>query len=49
VKTRLADYQLDASNIDAVLKHLESHRMVALGEQRDVTLDVSRKVLELSI
>lgn len=49
VKTRLADYQLGASNIDAILKHLESHRMVGLGEQRDVTLDVSRKVLELSI
>jgi NADP-dependent alcohol dehydrogenase len=49
VKTRLSDYRLDASNIDAILKHLENHRMVALGEQRDVTLDVSRKVLELSV
>lgn len=47
VKTRLSDYQLGAQNIDAILKQLESHRMVALGEQRDVTLDVSRKVLEL--
>jgi NADP-dependent alcohol dehydrogenase len=49
VKTRLTDYRLGASDIDAILKHLESHRMVTLGEQRDVTLDVSRKVLELSI
>jgi len=49
VKTRLADYQLGASDIDAIVKHLESHRMVGLGEQRDVTLDVSRKVLELSV
>jgi len=48
VKTRLSDYQLGAESIDAVLKHLENHRMVTLGEQRDVTLDVSRKVLELS-
>ncbi|TFV99491.1 iron-containing alcohol dehydrogenase [Oxalobacteraceae bacterium OM1] len=49
VKTRLADYQLGADSIDAVLKHLESHRMVSLGEQRDVTLEVSRKVLELAV
>ncbi|HYD96206.1 MAG TPA: iron-containing alcohol dehydrogenase [Noviherbaspirillum sp.] len=49
VKTRLTDYKLGTQNIDAILKHLESHRMVTLGEQRDVTLDVSRKVLEMSI
>ena len=49
VKTRLSDYQLGAQNIEVVLKHLENHRMVTLGEQRDVTLDVSRKVLELSV
>lgn len=49
VKTRLTDYRLGAQNVDEVLKHLESHRMVTLGEQRDVTLDVSRKVLELAI
>ncbi|RJG06224.1 alcohol dehydrogenase [Noviherbaspirillum cavernae] len=49
VKTRLSDYKLGSGNIDEVLQQLESHRMVALGEQRDVTLDVSRKVLELSV
>jgi NADP-dependent alcohol dehydrogenase len=49
VKTRLSDYQLGAAQIDSVLQQLESHRMVMLGEQRDVTLDVSRKVLELSV
>ncbi|MGE5651461.1 MAG: iron-containing alcohol dehydrogenase [Bacillota bacterium] len=49
VKTRLSDYQLGAQNIEAILKHLENHRMVTLGEQRDVTLEVSRKVLELSV
>jgi NADP-dependent alcohol dehydrogenase len=49
VKTRLGDYQLGAANIDPILSALESHRMVALGEKRDVTLDVSRKVLELSL
>jgi NADP-dependent alcohol dehydrogenase len=49
VKTRLSDYQLGSGNIDTIVKHLESHRMVMLGEQRDVTLEVSRKVLEMSI
>ncbi|HZW14303.1 MAG TPA: iron-containing alcohol dehydrogenase [Noviherbaspirillum sp.] len=49
VKTRLADYRLGTGNIEAILRHLENHGMVTLGEQRDVTLDVSRKVLELSI
>lgn len=49
VKTRLSDYELGVDNIDIVLKQLESHRMVTLGERRDVTLDVSRKVLELSL
>jgi NADP-dependent alcohol dehydrogenase len=49
VKTRLADYRLGAESVEAILKHLESHNMTALGEQRDVTLDVSRKVLELSL
>ncbi|MDB5763432.1 MAG: iron-containing alcohol dehydrogenase [Herminiimonas sp.] len=49
VKTRLTDYALGAENIDAVLSQLKSHRMVTLGERRDVTLAVSRQVLELSI
>ncbi len=49
VKTRLGDYGLKAGDIDAVLAVLEKHRMVKLGEQRDVTLAVSRKVLEMSL
>ncbi|MFZ6644385.1 iron-containing alcohol dehydrogenase [Undibacterium sp. TJN25] len=49
VKTRLGDYSLNAANIDPILSALETHRMVALGEKRDVTLDVSRKVLEMSL
>jgi NADP-dependent alcohol dehydrogenase len=49
VKTRLGDYALGRENIDTVVKQLESHRMVTLGERRDVTLDISRQVLELSL
>lgn len=49
VRTRLGDYGLGLEHIEPLLAHLESHRMTALGEQRDVTLEVSRKVLELSV
>jgi len=49
VKTRLGGYGLGADVIEPVLRQLEAHRMVSLGERRDVTLDVSRKVLELSV
>ena len=49
VKTRLRDYSVDASHVPAVLAALSEHRMVALGEQREVTLEVSRAVLELSL
>jgi NADP-dependent alcohol dehydrogenase len=49
VKTRLGDYGLGAKDVDAVLAVLEKHRMVKLGEKRDVTLAVTRKVLEMSL
>lgn len=49
LKTSLADYGLDHGSIDAVLAALEAHGMTGLGEQRDVTLEVSRKVLEMSL
>jgi NADP-dependent alcohol dehydrogenase len=49
VKTRLSDYQLGAKDIEPVLAALEKHRMTKMGEHRDVTLDVSRKVLEMSL
>ena len=49
LKTRLAEHGLDHGSVDAVMAALETHGMTALGEQRDVTLAVSRKVLELSL
>ncbi|MBC3878850.1 iron-containing alcohol dehydrogenase [Undibacterium sp. FT79W] len=49
VKTRLSDYQLGADDISPVIAALETHRMLTMGEKRDVTLDVSRQVLELSL
>ena len=49
VKTRLSGYGLDASAIDAVVAALEAHKLVKLGEHRDVTAAVSRAALELSL
>jgi NADP-dependent alcohol dehydrogenase len=49
VRTRLGDYGLGANSVDEVIKALEAHRLVKLGEQRDVTAEVSRKVLEMSL
>ena len=49
VGTRLADYGLGADCIEPVIEALELHRMTKLGEHRDVTTEVSRKVLEMSL
>jgi len=49
VKTRLSDYAVERGAIDKIIAQLSEHGMTALGEHRDVTLAVSREVLELSI
>lgn len=49
VGTRLADYGLGPDCVEPVIKALEAHRMTRLGEHRDVTTEVSRKVLEMSL
>ena len=46
VKTRLADYELGAEAIDNIVAQLENHGMTALGERKDITLAVSRTILE---
>lgn len=46
VKTRLSDYELDQSAVEAVLRQLEAHGMLDLGEHKDIDLAVSRRVLE---
>ncbi len=46
VPTRLPGYGLGCEHIEPVLKALEAHRMTRLGEDRGVTLEVSRQVLE---
>ncbi|QZA78602.1 iron-containing alcohol dehydrogenase [Deefgea tanakiae] len=49
IKTRLADYDLGAAVIDTVIAKLEAHGMTALGERQDVTLAMSRQILENSL
>lgn len=44
VKTRLSDYGLDGSTIPALLDKLQEHRMTALGEHGDITLEQSRQI-----
>ncbi|GGK28481.1 iron-containing alcohol dehydrogenase [Aliivibrio fischeri] len=45
--TELTEHGNDkASAIDAIIKQLEAHGMVALGEHQAITPDVSRKILE---
>ena len=49
VKTHLKDYGIGAGDITGLVEALEAHGMKALGEKRDVTLDVSRRVLERAL
>lgn len=49
VKTRLKDYDLEQTAVEAVLKQLEEHGMLQLGEHQDIDLSVSRRVLEASL
>lgn len=45
IKTRLTEYNINASDIDKVIKGLETKGMTKLSESRDITLDISRKIL----
>ncbi|KAF3998046.1 iron-containing alcohol dehydrogenase [Glaciimonas immobilis] len=46
IKTRLGDYELGQAAIDIVVTQLSAHGMTKLGEHKDITLEVSRKILE---
>ncbi|WP_434525363.1 iron-containing alcohol dehydrogenase [Photorhabdus asymbiotica] len=49
VQTHLSDYNLSIDDIDRVVKQLEAHGMTQLGENRDITLDISRRILQASL
>lgn len=45
----LADAELDESAIDPIIKQLEAHNMVKLGEHSTNDLEVSRRILERAL
>ncbi len=45
VPTRLSDVDLSSKDIDLLIERLQQHGMTALGEQGDITLDISREIL----
>ena len=47
--TRLSDYNIEANIVDRVVAGLEKHGMTHLSEHGDVTLEVSRKILETAL
>ena len=49
VSTRLSVYGVAADKIDDLINALEEHRMTALGEAREITLEVSRMILETAM
>jgi len=49
IATRLSAHGIDQQGVERVLQALEKHGMVALSERGDVTLDVSRQVLEMAL
>ena len=46
--TRLRDYEIEAASIDKLVAQLQSHNLLKLGEHGDITLDASRRILELA-
>lgn len=49
IPTRLSAYALGADAVEPVIKQLEAHGLTALGESRDVTLDISRQILQTAL
>ncbi|SMC19208.1 NADP-dependent alcohol dehydrogenase [Andreprevotia lacus DSM 23236] len=47
--THLAAYQIGSDAVERIVGQLARHGMTQLGERQDVTLDVSRRVLEASL
>ena len=49
VPTRLADYGIKADAVDKLVKALETNGMLKLGEHGDITIDVSRQILQRAV
>ena len=49
VPTRLADYGIKADAVDKLVAALQANGMLKLGEHADITLDVSRQILQRAV
>lgn len=49
VPTRLSDIDLVSKDIDPIISRLADHGMTSLGEQGEITLDVSREILKQAL
>lgn len=49
IKTHLRDYNLDEKAIDEIIDQLHRHNLTALGERQNITLEISRKILQASL
>ncbi|MGK0291419.1 MAG: NADP-dependent alcohol dehydrogenase [bacterium] len=49
VPTKLTDYGVQKEDIPKIVNQLSQHGMVKLGERRDITPEVSQKILEMSL
>jgi NADP-dependent alcohol dehydrogenase len=49
IPTRFSDYDLGEEAIEKVLANIEKHGMTAISEHGDVTLDISKKILNAAI
>lgn len=49
IKTRLSDHDIGEEGIDRIIQSLDKHGMTALSETGDVTLDISRKILQAAL
>ena len=49
LKIRLSEHGVNADQIPSVVAQLEAHGLTALSETGKITLEVSRKILELSV
>lgn len=47
--SRLRDYQLGPIDIEDIITQLESHNLTRLGESENISLEISRQILELSL
>lgn len=49
VKTRLSEYGISADQIPMIVEKLKTHGMTAMSETKDLTLGVSRRILETAL